>query len=258
VTKVLWILLAHNRLPDGGMTITFIILCMGAGWIMSAIGLRDLARAKGRSDNWALLALYPGFAVVGLAIVSMLPARAIPQTAMPDGVRKTSPEGRNLRGTIGWAVGIYVFDALMINQGAIAALMGIVVVLWMLPRMLFAAVQKDREQMKLWAAKAVIFAVMVVAVFGSNSMNNQLARHRAETLISACKAYQAKYQKLPDHLEDIVPEFIPEVPLAKFALMYNRFYYIPSEGHHILMWIALPPFGRPQYFFEEDRWGYLD
>jgi amino acid transporter len=256
--RVLWILFTHNRLPDGGMTITFIMLCAGAGWIMSAIGLRDLARAKRLSEHWSLLGLFPGFAVVGLAIVSMLPARAIPQTAMPDGVRKTSPEGRSLSGSVLTALALYLLDAFVLNQGAIALVTAAVVIFVMLPQALMAAFAKERALLVNKAMKAAIYTVMVLAVLGSNHLNNRLAQHRAEALIAACKEYRGKYEKFPDKLEDLVPEFIPNVPLAKFTLLWNGFSYVSFEGQHGLRWVALPPFGRPSYHFEEDRWGYLD
>jgi len=41
-----------------------------------------------------------------------------------------------------------------------------------------------------------------------------------------------------------VPDFVPSVPLAKYTLVFNTFMYMAGPGHHSLVWIALPPFGR--------------
>jgi len=88
------------------------------------------------------------------------------------------------------------------------------------------------------------------------------ARRNAEVLIAACRAYQAKHGRLPGSLEQLVPDFLPELPPAKFSDPLFGFTYDvsgPEEApRHVLGWTDSVPFGRPFYVFEEDRWGYLD
>lgn len=67
--------------------------------------------------------------------------------------------------------------------------------------------------------------------------------------------------KLPegwDRLEDLVPEFLPKVPLAKYTVSQNEFQYFSSEGSHHLSYMAIPPFGRRIYEFETGKWRFLD
>lgn len=85
------------------------------------------------------------------------------------------------------------------------------------------------------------------------------ARNHAAQVIDACRAYQARHGMLPDHLEDLVPEFLARVPRAKYTLQWGEFtYWTSSRTSHTLMYVSLPPFGRRVYHFEEGRWSVLD
>jgi hypothetical protein len=85
-------------------------------------------------------------------------------------------------------------------------------------------------------------------------------------VIFAVKQYKAKYQRYPETLQTMVPEFLFSVPVAKYSLLYNDFKYwrkdykIDEQLHEVatLLYVTLPPFGRPVFYFEEDRWGYID
>jgi hypothetical protein len=103
----------------------------------------------------------------------------------------------------------------------------------------------------------------VLLVFASNAANNHLARSRAETLVAAIKAFYQQNQRYPTKLDELVPDFIDHVPIAKYIFIptsgrFGRFYYTVSPERHILMYTAMPPFGRPYYQFEESKWKYMD
>jgi len=55
-----------------------------------------------------------------------------------------------------------------------------------------------------------------------------------------------------------VPEFLNEIPAAKYTLIRSDFRYSARGDKHDLMFVRLPPFGRPIYHFEAKKWGYLD
>lgn len=146
-------------------------------------------------------------------------------------------------------------DAFIANQGGIAALVG----LWMLFIALPTAVlidEPERRQRSL--ARVAIFLGAVLLVFGLNWANNQIARHRAETLIAAIEAFVQKNDRFPEKLDELVPDFIDHVPSAKYTLAFSSFYYGSSPDSHSLSYVALPPFGRPIYNFETSNWWYLD
>ena len=154
-----------------------------------------------------------------------------------------------------WAGILVGLDAFILNQGAIAGLVGLWMLFVSLPRTVFS---KNPEQKNRRFARIAIFLGAVILVFGLNWANNQIARKRADTLVTAVKAFNQKYQRYPNKLDELVPEFIDHVPAAKYTLGDTKFYYLSGPGIHSLFYIAFPPFGRPTYNFEKDKKGYLD
>lgn len=161
----------------------------------------------------------------------------------------------NLKWVFVWAGILIAVDAFILNQGAISALFGLWVLLVSLPR---AAFTKIPEQRNLRFKRVGIYLGAIILVFGLNWANNQIAKKRANTLVTAIKAYNQQNQKYPEKLVDLVPEFINHVPTAKYTLAFQSFVYISIPEYHSLFYVALPPFGRPTYNFEKGRWGYLD
>lgn len=51
---------------------------------------------------------------------------------------------------------------------------------------------------------------------------------------------------------------VKEIPVAKYTLASNRFFYISSKNSHILFYTSMPPSGRPTYSFEKQKWAYTD
>jgi len=172
------------------------------------------------------------------------------------GEKKDEDRPRGFRKSLVIAAVLYVFDAFILNQGLIALITIFVVVIVLLPRAFLSL--KNKPLFKNRLLKATIYFIMAVAIFGSNFINNRIAKYRAEKLIEACYEYHNKHQQYPNKLQDLVPDFISKVPSAKFTLSSNEFRYISSDKGHMLMYGHLPPFGRPIYDFEKGQWGYLD
>lgn len=104
-----------------------------------------------------------------------------------------------------------------------------------------------------------MYLVLGVMTLAAVRVHAATAENHAAQIIDACRAYQARHGMLPDRLEALVPEFLPAVPRAKYTLSYGEFTYWTSEQKsHTLMYVALPPFGRRLYHFEEARWSQLD
>ena len=103
-------------------------------------------------------------------------------------------------------------------------------------------------------------AALLVTILRPDRKGSERARKNAEQIIAAGRAFQQRHGRLPATLEELVPEFLPSVPPAKYDGPHFGFVYdVGSDsGHHVLSWTELIPFGRPFYVFEEDRWGYLD
>lgn len=161
-----------------------------------------------------------------------------------------------LRGSIITALVLFILDAYIFNQGIIAAITLLVVVFWLLPKALFA--WKNKAVLITRSLKFVIYLIMSIAVFSMNTLNNSIARDRAENIISACNQYQLKYQHYPQALEELVPEFLPSIPVPKLLLINNKFRYFSNDGQVTLMYVKAPPYGRAVYDFSKQKWGHLD
>lgn len=161
----------------------------------------------------------------------------------------------NLIKAFAWAGVLIGVDAFILNQGVISALVGVWMLLVSLPRAAFIKIPEQRNRR---FARVTIFLGAVILVFGLNWANNQIARKRAENLVTAIKTFNQKNQRFPEKLDELVPEFIDHVPTAKYTLGDTRFYYLSSPEYHSLFYVAFPPFGRPTYSFEKGSWGFID
>ena len=154
-----------------------------------------------------------------------------------------------------WTGALVFADAFVLNQGAISAIVGLWMLFVSLPLILLVKGSKERGRR---LARIAIFLGAVLLVFGLNWANNQIAKRRFETLITAIKAFKQEHQRYPAKLDELVPEFLDHVPLAKYTLAFPSFWYIALPDYHSLFYVEFPPFGRPSYTFEKDKRWYLD
>jgi hypothetical protein len=165
-----------------------------------------------------------------------------------------APAKRRLTKTIAWAVAIFALDGLILGQGILSGVVLVYAVLFLVP--LGVLVRKDKSLGRLRLKKAGIFAMTALAVFGVVFLNNRLAESSASDVIAAVVQYRGKYGRYPDQLQELVPEFMVAVPLAKLTLSNNGFGY--NSGTNPMLWyVELPP-QRRIYYFETGRWNTLD
>jgi hypothetical protein len=157
------------------------------------------------------------------------------------------------------AAGLFILDAFILNQGFVALCLILVTVFVFLPRALWAR-RTNRRLYEQRLAKAGIYLLAAVTVFGSNALQNRMADRRAIKIGNACLAFQAKYRRYPRRLDELVPAFRPSVPVAKYTLGGSGFFYFnpPAGREPTLFYEAMPPFGRRFYHMETGGWGYLD
>ncbi|MBW2207612.1 MAG: hypothetical protein JRG79_11930 [Deltaproteobacteria bacterium] len=165
---------------------------------------------------------------------------------------------RTYKKSILLSIFIYFVDALFYGQGGIALITAVIIVFFLFPKILIALFRKEKKRAREGMIRAGIYAFMVVMVFLTNFCNSSLAARRAENLIQAASLYKSKNNQYPKNLEALVPDFIPEIPAAKFTLSYNRFLYHYREGNPVLFYYVVPPFGRRVYNFQNSQWGTMD
>jgi hypothetical protein len=150
---------------------------------------------------------------------------------------------------------LILIDAFLLNQGFISALVGFWLIVIGLP---LALRRKNAPVRRQKLRDLGIYALAVVLVFVLNALNNRLAESRANDLIVAVNAFHAKHQRYPQTLEELTPEFLAAVPVAKYTLGGNRFIYRASEGDAWFFYTDFPPFGRRTYNFKSGKRGYID
>jgi hypothetical protein len=178
----------------------------------------------------------------------------MPDSSMPPPSPATVKPPSLVKAIITAALLIFV-DAFVLNQGVFSALIGLCLIFIGLPlafRRKYAPVRRQKLR------NLGIYVAAVVLVFVFNTINNRLAESRADDLIVAVNAFRAKNHRYPQSLVELTPEFLPAVPVAKYTLAENRFFYSASEGDAWSFYVSLPPFGRRTYHFNAGKWGYID
>ncbi|QSQ13815.1 hypothetical protein [Myxococcus landrumensis] len=125
-------------------------------------------------------------------------------------------------------------------------------------RSLGSTLRRLRDTAVRFTQNTVGVAKTAYVVLRPDRAGSERAQRGAESLIAACRAFQARHGRFPEVLTELVPDFLPKLPRAKYDGPEFGFTYDSSHGRHVLGWTELIPFGRPFYVLEEDRWGYLD
>jgi hypothetical protein len=161
---------------------------------------------------------------------------------------------------------LFVLDGLILGQGVLTALVAAGAVVVSAPLALVAKTKHREEAFLRHLRRAIVYPATAAAVIGFVALGNLHARHTADGVIAACDAYRTAHGRYPTKLDDLVPELLPSVPRAKPTLMFGSFFYVDGSSvtgedgkqRPSLMYVQIPPFGRPVYLFDEKRWSYLD
>jgi hypothetical protein len=159
---------------------------------------------------------------------------------------------------------LIVLDVIILDQGFMTVVVIGLVLPFQLLLCVFWALKGRREQLPRHLAAAGIYLGTTLLIIGWISANNMLAASRAETLILDCRRYEAKNKRLPNELEDLVPEFLATVPRARYTLSRGEFIYLtvwPSKfsepykpTEHVLGYWDRPATGPRFYSFEQSAW----
>ena len=141
--------------------------------------------------------------------------------------------------------------------------------IWFLVALIKAIVQG--RDWRVSVSRVVIPLITLVIVLSNAWLQSRVAEAHAQKIIEASKQYQSTNGVYPRTLDELVPKYLGSVPRAKYALLGEFLYWECGErlvttcvrsgadkGQHMLMWMAIPPFGRPFYNLEQAQSGYLD
>jgi hypothetical protein len=113
----------------------------------------------------------------------------------------------------------------------------------------------DGNLARVRARRAVIYGAAVVMTIIAVKGNVWLAEKRGARIATAVKRYRAANGAYPERLEQLVPNYLPEIPNCYIRSSSPEFRYLrmPDKPHPTLFWVAVPPFGKGTYDFQDDR-----
>ena len=158
---------------------------------------------------------------------------------------------RGIRVSIGTALAVVALDAVLNGTYTLSL---IVCPIWFLLSVAKSA--SNRPGWRLALIRITIPALTLGLVLTNNAVQSRIAEANAAKIIKACEKFQADNGKYPTTLGELVPKYMPSVPHAKYCLAFGEFLY--SDKQPMLMWYAVPPFGREVYDFEKRSWNYVD
>ncbi len=240
------------------------------------LGLRWLARfAKALARGWSVLdrnARLFLICAVGLPVLLVVALRSVYRfvvigetvvvaveillvaAVIAALITSARPMGRRgIRGSVAGALTLLAWDVALTGSFVMSF---IACPIWFLVSILKNAIQ--RPGWRLAILRTAIPPLTLGLVMANNALQLQIAEANAPRVVAACEEFHAANGKFPQTLDDLVPQYLPSVPRAKYCLGFGGFWYWNLEGKPILVWYVVPPYGRKIYDFEERRWGYLD
>lgn len=241
----------HNRVNDLRRVRLAALLALPA--MILVIAAADAAL---KMPEWIAIALLLLFcADLGLILVLNRKIRRAAPQAGPGGASaavKVPKLSRSILIAACW----FALDAFVLQQGLVSIIILLLFLFWMVPSAVKARKESTLARPRAW--RAVAYLLAAVAALGVIRLNQRYAERRAEVVAAAVRQYQQKYGRFPVRMEEVTPEFVPSIPLAKYALMFNEFQYFSGGNSHRLVYVVLPPFGRAVYHFESGQWSTLD
>lgn len=221
------------------------------GMALSASGLGLRARSAGRRvASWVLVGVFFPLVVplVGLAFMMIRGKKGAGDSS------GTGPV--NVAAHAGMALMLFLAAAVFMDSLSLALISFVIAVIWVSTR------KEDRYKGRLRLAVIGVYALMVVMVFAMKGINYRVSQANARVIIEACERYRDKTGEYPAELRDLVPAYLPEVPVARYTVMSGGFYYhrdrSPSGSDYRLVFIYESPFARSVYSSVDRGWHSID
>jgi hypothetical protein len=130
--------------------------------------------------------------------------------------------------------------------------------IWFLASLLKNAIERPGWGLAL--VRIGIPALTLGLVWANNAVQLGVAEANAQRVVVACEAYHAANGRFPEKLDELVPQYLNSVPLAKYCLgPPSRFFYNSSaSGPTMLAWQVVPLHYRKIYNFKTRIWSHLD
>lgn len=157
----------------------------------------------------------------------------------------------NTRKIIFLAFVLFLIDAFVFSIGLVWIFWLIIFLFW-LPKSAILWCLKKSPKVPL--TKSLIFGLLAICFYGVNTINNKIAKFRAEELIQAVERYYHEHCEYPAELKELVPTYVQKIPFAKYTLQVNGFGYNNYGNFTTLYFFDYSTFRRPTYIFQQKRW----
>lgn len=223
-----------------------------AGIALGAAGLGLRAKKTGRSvASWVLVGIFFPLLVpvIGLIVMLVKGARQ-PQAASAD----PKPAKMYVHGCMGFAV--FLVGAIVMDSLSFALLCVFIAIIWV------ALHRKGGYTRKAKLAVIGIYVLALLMVFAVKSINDRVSHANAKVIIAACEKCREKTGRYPDGLNDLVPGYLPRVPVARYTFISSGFYYHRDRGasanNFRLIFVNEAPFARMVYDSTHKQWRSID
>lgn len=98
--------------------------------------------------------------------------------------------------------------------------------------------------------RTAVLALSCAVIYGLSAINAGTAVRRAGDIAAACEAYKAKTGAYPENLRALVPEYIKDIPAAKFTIMWAQYRLVGNR----LMYVREPGMLASAYDLDTKEW----
>ncbi len=103
---------------------------------------------------------------------------------------------------------------------------------------------------------AALYLLVCIASMGWILLNWHMAERHAKPIIAAVEEFHAKYQRYPENLNKLTPEFLPAIPRAGLTYMSDTFGY--SGASRPELYFSVMFHGMAFYDFQRHAWATND
>jgi hypothetical protein len=128
--------------------------------------------------------------------------------------------------------------------------------IWFLVSLLKNAIERPGWGLALVRIGIPVWTLGLVSA--NNAVQLGVAEANAQRVVAACEQYHAANGMFPKKLDELVPQYLNSVPVARYCLGPSCCFYYSSLGTPMLYWQVVPPHLRKIYNFETRSWSYLD
>lgn len=113
------------------------------------------------------------------------------------------------------------------------------------------AIRKNGPQAKQLGLKAAAFLLLGGCIYGLNALSARHARSGAEQLAGICETYKAKNGAYPDAFSKLIPEYVNDIPAARFTAMWAQYRLVGTS----IMFVIEPGLLAASYDISSKKWG---